>query len=26
VRLKRFIDGHEHNNGTLGYEKCLEKR
>ena len=21
-----FIDGHENNNGTLGYEQCVEKR
>ena len=21
-----FIDGHEHNNGTLGYQQCLEQR
>ena len=21
-----FIDGHENNNGTLGYEQCAEKR
>ena len=25
VSLKRFIDGHGHNNGTLGYEQCVEK-
>ena len=23
---KRFIDGHENNNGTLGYEPCVEQR
>ena len=22
---KRFIDGHEHNNGRLGYEQCVEQ-
>jgi len=21
-----FIDEHEHNNGTLGYEQCVEQR
>ena len=21
-----FIDGHENNNGTLGYEQCVDKR
>jgi len=26
VSRKRFIDGHGHNNDTLGYEKCVEKR
>ena len=26
VSLKRFIDGHGHNNDTLGYEQCVEKR
>ena len=25
VSLKRFIDGHEHNNDTLGHEQCMEK-
>ena len=26
VSLNRFIDGHGHNNDTLGYEQCVEKR
>ena len=26
VSLKRFIDGHGHNNDILGYEQCVEKR
>jgi len=26
VSLKQFIDGHEHNNDTLWYKKCLEQR
>jgi len=26
VSLKRFIDGHGHNNDTLWHEKCVEKR
>ena len=26
VSLKRFIDGHGHNNDTLGHEQCVEKR
>ena len=25
VSLKRFIDGHAHNNDILGYEQCVEK-
>mgnify|MGYP007091763084 CR=1 FL=1 len=26
VSHKRFIDGHESNNGTLGYEQGMEQR
>jgi len=26
VSLKRFIDGHEHNNDTLEHEQSMEKR
>jgi len=26
VSFKRFIDGHGHNNDTLEYKQCVEKR
>jgi len=26
VSLKRFTDGHEHNNDILGYEQCVKQR